>query len=192
MSCTGAHQPLADRDTRVSLSLVVEPPLSEVQILFPKSEYNKTPPQGQVHLYGDETDAKYAAQCKSEVKNKNLEKQIIFKGTTKQLSEILTTAKICAFPSYFEGVSLAVTEAMSAGLPVIGFDYCSGVNEIIENNKNGFFVKDVDEFADKLDLLISNEKLREQMGQAAKNICTAYTMDNIMNRWITLIKNTVK
>ena len=47
MSCTGAHQPLADRDTRVSLSLVVEPPLSEVQILFPKSEYNKTPPQGQ-------------------------------------------------------------------------------------------------------------------------------------------------
>lgn len=53
-------------------------------------------------------------------------------------------------------------------------------------------VKDVDEFADKLDLLISNEKLREQMGQEAKNICTAYTMDNIVNRWLTLIKNTVK
>ena len=149
-------------------------------------------PQWQVHLYGDETDAKYAAQCKSEVKNKNLEKQIIFKGITKQVSEVLTTAKICAFPSYFEGFSLALTEAMSAGLPAIGFDYCSGVNEIIKNNKNGFLVKDVDEFADKLDLLISNEKLREQMGQEAKNICTAYTMDNIMNQWLTLIKNTVK
>ena len=65
-------------DNNKTLSLVVEPPLSEVQILFPKFEYNKTLPQGQAHLYGDETDAKYAAQCKSEVKNKNLEKQIIF------------------------------------------------------------------------------------------------------------------
>lgn len=65
-------------DNNKTLSLVVEPSLSEVQILLPKSEYNKTPPQWLVHLYGDETNAKYAAQCKSEVKNKNLEKQIIF------------------------------------------------------------------------------------------------------------------
>lgn len=145
-------------------------------------------PQWQVHFYGDEIDAKYATQCKTEVKNKGLEKQIIFKGITRQVAEVLTSAKICAFPSYFEGFSLALTEAMAAGLPAIGFEYCSGVNEIIENNKTGFLVKDVDEFADKLDLLISNEELREQMGVEAQKICKAYTMDNIMNQWLTLIK----
>lgn len=152
------------------------------------SKISTTYPDWQVHFYGAEADKKYVSYCKSLIIQNNLEKQIIFKGITQKIPQVLSMASICAFPSAYEGFSLALSEAMAAGLPVIGFDYCSGVNELIENNKNGFLVKNIDEFSEKLALLINDEKLRCQLGKCATNISSEYNMDNIMKQWEELIK----
>lgn len=48
------------------------------------------------------------------------------------------------FPSYFEGQSLALTQALSAGLIIVAADNC-GQSDIIEPQKNGFLFPTGDE-----------------------------------------------
>lgn len=43
-----------------------------------------------------------------------------------------------AFPSAYEGFGLSLAEAMSMGLPAVGYKSCSAVNELIVDGKNGF------------------------------------------------------
>ncbi|MBQ8751316.1 MAG: glycosyltransferase [Alphaproteobacteria bacterium] len=146
-------------------------------------------PEWNVLFYGAVGDKKQYQYCLDLIEKYKLQDNVIFKGTTNEPHKALLKSKICAFPSQYEGFSLAQTEAMACGLPVIGFDYCSGVNELIKNNKNGYLVKDVDEFAEKLDLLMSNENLRSSMGIEACKISDEYSIDKIINTWEELINN---
>ena len=63
---------------------------------------------------------------------------------------MVSNASVCAFPSKYEGFPLALTEAMSAGLPCVGFKSCTGVNGLIVDGENGFLVEDgICDFAKK-------------------------------------------
>ncbi|MBO5284722.1 MAG: glycosyltransferase, partial [Alphaproteobacteria bacterium] len=137
-------------------------------------------------------DKKYTAFCNSLITRKGLSHQVVFKGITTKPAQVLLNASVCAFPSAFEGFGLALTEAMAAGLPVIGFNYCSGVNELIKNGHDGFLVKDVNEFSEKLDLLLNDETLRRILGKQAQEISQTYSMDNIITQWENLIKLVIK
>ena len=135
---------------------------------------------------------KYVASCEELIKKYGLEDQVLFMGETKEVEEVLRKSEICAFPSKFEGFSLAQTEAMAVGLPVIGFDYCPGVNELIKDGVNGFLVKDVNEFADKLNTLIEDEVLRKNMGQMARKVSDEYAPESIMQQWEDFIEEVIE
>jgi trehalose synthase len=66
-----------------------------------------------------------------------------------------------------EGFGLTVSEAMWKGTPVIGGN-AGGIRYQIEDGVNGFLVSNIKEAAERIVLLIKNEKLRHQMGQKAK------------------------
>src|SRR5438552_8409518 len=72
-----------------------------------------------------------------------------------------------ALPSSYEGLGRVYLEAMACGKPVIGC-HGQGIDEIIEDGKNGVLVSPGDEadLSDALTMLVSNEKLRQQMGIA--------------------------
>lgn len=148
-------------------------------------------PDWQLHLYGSETNKKYADKCKSLIETLGMQKQIFFKGVTQNPAEKLQKAKICAFPSLFEGFSLALTEAMSAGLPCVGFSSCTGVNEQIQDNVNGFLADDVQAFSSALDKLMSDDDLCNKMGKEAQKLAGQFSMDAIINRWTQLINRTL-
>ncbi|MEJ2730314.1 MAG: glycosyltransferase family 4 protein, partial [Deltaproteobacteria bacterium] len=69
-------------------------------------------------------------------------------------------------PTVREGLSVAVLEAMSSGLPVVASN-CSSLPEQIDEGKGGFLcpVGDVQAFAEKINLLADSPKLRRQMGE---------------------------
>lgn len=73
---------------------------------------------------------------------------------------------ILLMPTVREGLSLAVLEAMSSGLPVVASD-CSSLPEQIDNGRGGFLcpIGDVDAFADKINFLAESPKLRQEMGE---------------------------
>ena len=65
------------------------------------------------------------------------------KGSTNDVPDVLRQGDIFAFPSAYEGFGLSLAEAMSMGLPAVGYKSCSAVNELIVDGKNGFCVKKV-------------------------------------------------
>lgn len=82
-------------------------------------------------------------------------------GYRTDIVELLNTADVYAFPSYREGLSVALMEAMSAGLPCV-VSKIRGNVDLIEDGKGGYLCcpNDVDEFADGIKKLIENRGIR--------------------------------
>jgi glycosyltransferase involved in cell wall biosynthesis len=83
------------------------------------------------------------------------------------LDELLTNAMIFVLPSDLEGLSLALLDAMGAGLCVLTSDVAEN-REAIDDAGFTFRRGDVADLADRLRFLIANPAVREAVGQAAK------------------------
>lgn len=83
------------------------------------------------------------------------------------LDELLTNAMIFVLPSDLEGLSLALLDAMGAGLCVLTSDVPEN-REAIHDAGYTFRSGDVRDLADRLRFLISNPAVREAAGKAAR------------------------
>lgn len=129
----------------------------------------------------------------SYIKENALENNVYFSGISSDVESKLKVADIFAFPSNSEAFGLALTEAMAAGLPAIGYKSCPAVNEIIIDGYNGFLCDDgVDDFAEKMKVLMQNEELRKQMGKNAKESMKQFAPEKIWNQWEALIEEVTK
>tara|TARA_Y100001968_G_scaffold280565_1_gene277144 strand:- start:17093 stop:18154 length:1062 start_codon:yes stop_codon:yes gene_type:complete len=86
------------------------------------------------------------------------------------LIESFLMADIFLFASKAEGHSVALLEAMSAGLPIIAYDIIGNQN-LVEDSKNGFLAKafDVSDLNRKLSILLSSKSLLQSMSLASIN-----------------------
>ncbi len=83
------------------------------------------------------------------------------------LDELLTNAMIFVLPSDLEGLSLALLDAMGAGLCVLASDVAENA-EAIEGAGFTFQRGNSEDIADRLRFLIANPAVREAAGLAAK------------------------
>ena len=83
------------------------------------------------------------------------------------LDELLTNAMIFVLPSDLEGLSLALLDAMGAGLCVLTSDVPEN-REVVEGAGFTFRRGSAADLADRLRLLIANPALREAAGRAAR------------------------
>lgn len=95
---------------------------------------------------------------------KELDVNLHLLGYRTDIIELLNTADIFAFPSFREGLSVALMEAMAAGLPCV-VSRIRGNVDLIEEKVNGFWcdAEDIDAFAISLNQLIAHKELRKQM-----------------------------
>lgn len=84
------------------------------------------------------------------------------------LDELLTNAAIFVLPSDLEGLSLALLDAMGAGLCVLASDIPEN-REAVDGAGFTFQRGNADDLADRLRFLIANPAVREAAGKAAKN-----------------------
>ena len=81
---------------------------------------------------------------------------------------------------------------MAAGLPAIGYKSCPAVNELIIDGYNGFLCDGgIDDFADKLKILMSDAELRKKMGQNARESMKQFAPEKIWDQWEALINEVV-
>jgi glycosyltransferase involved in cell wall biosynthesis len=83
------------------------------------------------------------------------------------LDELLTNATLFVLPSDMEGLSLALLDAMGAGLCVVASDVAEN-REVVMDAGYTFRRGDVGDLADRLSFLIANPAVREAAGRAAK------------------------
>ena len=80
---------------------------------------------------------------------------------------------------------------MSFGIPCIAYKTDSGVADIIENNKNGFVIenRNINEYIEKLNLLLTDVKLKENMSKECIKTCKKYSENEIIKIWENVFKN---
>ena len=150
-------------------------------------------PQWKVELWGKEQgNMTYSNYLQSLIKKHHLEKQVYLKGNAEHVIDVYKKADIFAFPSAFEGFPLAMTEAMSAGLPVIAYQSCPAVNELVRNKKNGLLVDDgIAPLASGLEWMITHPEERQSMGQQAQQDMKTYSAEKIWDQWEKLLYTVV-
>jgi glycosyltransferase involved in cell wall biosynthesis len=98
--------------------------------------------------------------------------KVIFCGrrTQEYVADAMRRCSVFALPSSYEGLGCVYLEAMACSKPVIG---CrgQGIEEIIENGRNGILVAPGDhlQVADSLQGLLRNRELRRHIGAAARS-----------------------
>ena len=149
-------------------------------------------PQWIVEIWGDDGNKKYKKQLIKLIKDHRLEKVVFLKGITHDVKAVLKTGDIFVIPSAYEGFGLSLAEAMSMGVPVIGYKSCSAVNELIEDKKNGILCNDgVNDLAMAMKTLMINKNMRVKFGNEARNKMKKYNSALIWKQWESLILSVV-
>lgn len=96
---------------------------------------------------------------------------VIFTGPRDDIPEILAAIDIFVLCSRREGLSLAMTEAMAAGKPVV-VTPVGGMAEAVEPGRNGILIppEDPEALAEGLRYLLANPNWARQMGQYGQTI----------------------
>lgn len=109
---------------------------------------------------------------------------------------VLATADALLLTSEFEGLPLALLEAMAREVVPIASHVHSGVGEIVRDGVNGFLVPvgDIAAFADRIALLASSPERTNAMGAAARTSIAAgpYSLTSMLDAYEALFSRTVE
>jgi glycosyltransferase involved in cell wall biosynthesis len=95
-------------------------------------------------------------------------------GYCEDVSELLRSIDIFVLPSYSEGISNTILEAMASGLPVIATDV-GGNSELVQHEKTGFLVpvNNSEGITDAIGKYIRNPDLKRQHSMAARKLAVS-------------------
>jgi glycosyltransferase involved in cell wall biosynthesis len=111
--------------------------------------------------------------------------KISFPGFQKNPYPFLFNADIFVLSSRYEGLPMAILEAMACGLPVVAADCKSGPREILQNGKCGLLVPVEDEaaLAEGILKLLRDHALREKFATSGKERAMDFSADKIVRQY---------
>jgi glycosyltransferase involved in cell wall biosynthesis len=114
-----------------------------------------------------------------------IQDKVIFSGVRHDVGDILSSFDIFVLPSFIEGFSIALLEAMACSRAIV----CSNIpqnRELVTDNQEGLLINpDNHESMRTAILLLSNdEKLRQKLGYNAKTKASQYDEDFIFSRFV--------
>ena len=108
-----------------------------------------------------------------------------FCGQTDYVIPYLRATDLFVLPSAREGMSNALLEAMSMGLPVLATDV-GGTPDVVVHGKHGYLIRpnDAGALQEGLTRLLNDSVLRRSLGQAArKHIVEEYSFESVADRY---------
>lgn len=102
-------------------------------------------------------------------------------------------SQIHILPSHFEATGIVLLEAMAKGNAIMTSDGNEAAEQLITNGENGFIFANgnVDELADKLELLLGNNDLRWQMAQSNLEKVKAFTWEVVFPDYIATLNQSL-
>jgi glycosyltransferase involved in cell wall biosynthesis len=125
-------------------------------------------------------------------KKLGVEKKFTFLGSVpyEELPGIYASSYVVAVPSRKEAASRVVLEAMASGKPVV-VSRTGGIGEFVEDGEWGLFFEseNFQDLAQKLSLLLSDEKLALKMGRRGRREAEKFSWERIATRTLTLYRD---
>ena len=139
-------------------------------------------------IYGD---GSVKEELNQQIIELGIQDSVCIHAPVKNIAEEYLKSSIYCSTARHEGFSLAMCEAMSAGLPVVTFKHPCGASDMIQDESMGMLIPmgREDLFVEKLQQLMTNPELRRKMGAAARrSIYERYTVEVIMQKWVALFR----
>lgn len=110
-------------------------------------------------------------RIKTEIRERGLDNTIYLLGFRKNIPELLAGANCVVLSSLIEGVPGVILEAAVQGKPSIATNV-GGVKEVLINEQTGYIIDDFDAniFAEKIEQLCVNDRLRNKLGENAREL----------------------
>jgi glycosyltransferase involved in cell wall biosynthesis len=145
-------------------------------------------PDWRLRLYGSGPEER---RLRALVQDLDLHNHVYFMGTTPDLPGEFAKASIVAVPSLQEAPGMAVIEALSCGVPVVGFDGPRGRAEFLHPGKDSVLVPEGDgeteAFACALLGLVDDERRRMSLAAGALESASAHAAPAVAGRWQELM-----
>ena len=138
-----------------------------------------------ITIYGDGEDKE---MLDSLIEQYQVNRQISIAGFSDHLQQKLQNCAGFIMSSHTEGLPMVALEALSNGVPIVGFDI-PPLREIDHNSNNIIFAEqdNVNDLADKiLDYIKSKDK--KSRGKQSREISLRYSLENIGPIWLNLIE----
>lgn len=148
-------------------------------------------PDWRLVIFGEGSEC---SRLSSEIERLGLSGKANLKGVTLDSGKELHDSSMLVMSSRFEGMPLAILEAISCGLPVVSYASPCGPKDIITDGKDGFLVPVGDEtaLADRICRLIEDAGLRKRMGAAAYERSKDFSIERITSLWMDLFQDLLK
>jgi glycosyltransferase involved in cell wall biosynthesis len=136
----------------------------------------------------------FEAKLKKLVDDLELNNAVSFRGYVSEEEKVglLQKAHVLVHPSLREGWATPVIEANACGIPAVGADV-TGINCTIKDGVTGFLFPygNVNELANKIIIMLKDEKIREEMGHNALNWAQKFDDKRTILRFSNILKKLV-
>lgn len=132
----------------------------------------KSFPQARFFIIGEAGEwpeaQRYLAELRDLIRNRGMEKNVIFTGARRDIPACIAGLDIVAMPSWEEPFGRPIIEAGAMGKPVVASS-TGGPKELIEDGKTGLLVppRNPEALAKALTSLLNDPMKRKRMGEAA-------------------------
>ncbi len=151
-------------------------------------------PGVRLYIVGSVRKQKYYNSLIDYVKKNKLNENIIFKGelSDEEIKKEFSECSVFVFPSKEESFGIVLAEAEACGKPVVASNI-GGIPYVVDDNKTGFLVEydDVDMFAEKILILLSDKNLRDKMGKLGKEKAKQFLNKDIAKKYYKLYKTVI-
>jgi len=134
-------------------------------------------PQWRLLLVGD---GSLRREAEARARERGIGARVHFLGVRADVEDLLPECDLFAMASDWEGMPVAILEAMAAGLPVAA-TAAGGVPELVEHGVTGVLVPpgDTQALADTLARLAHDPGLRRELGRAAGERAASFGLDRM-------------